>query len=403
MTGSMQRTVGAYLAGAALSLALMACGGDESPPGGETTPPEQEVCGEAEIAQCAIDQLGCMLDESDAASCVACESGHYADNTGACVPLLGTPMTHTFPDNYIGPGGEIVGQCRSWTLGNDEPIYLNAVELEQTELSHHSNWTYVPDDLYDGPDGIWTCSDRDYNQLTAALAGGVIYAQSTQAKREVQKFPDGVVVVIPPRSKIISDIHILNTTPDENTGNATITLYGIEQTEVHTMLTPFHVTYDGLALPPQSPSRFSGECELDPQYEALTGAALDMELYYILPHTHALGRRMFVEAIGGPDGDISLVDVRGFNGEARGKQYDPPLDLTGSTGMRFGCEFENPTTETVYWGFDDQEMCEALGFARTPIAFESRIGESESHGVVDGMPDFGGTCSTLAFPWDPEN
>ena len=86
------------------------------------------------------------------------------------------------------------------------------MELEQSEASHHSNWTFVPDDQFTGPDGSWKCKDRGYSQLTAALQGGVLYAQSTQATREVQKFPDGVVVRIPPRSRIISDVHVLNTT-----------------------------------------------------------------------------------------------------------------------------------------------------------------------------------------------
>ena len=109
---------------------------------------------------------------------------------------------------------------------------------------------------------------------------------------------------------------------------------------------------------------------------------------------------MFVEATGGAVDGVSMIDVRGFNGEARGKQFDPPLDLSGATGLRFGCEFHNPTTETVNWGFDDQEMCEALGFAKSPIAFESKIGEANPDGEEDGIQKFEGPCVTVAFPWD---
>jgi hypothetical protein len=108
---------------------------------------------------------------------------------------------------------------------------------------------------------------------------------------------------------------------------------------------------------------------------------------------------MFIERLGGPrDGD-ALIDVVGFNGEARGKYFDPPLDLSDADGLRFGCEFDNPTNEEVNWGFGDQEMCEALGFAASPIAFESRISE-----VIDGGKDgeifaFSGACSTLPISW----
>jgi len=56
----------------------------------------------------------------------------------------------------------------------------------------------VPETEFAGPDGLWDCDDRNYSQLQAAITGGVLYAQSTQARKEVQKFPDGVVVRVPP-------------------------------------------------------------------------------------------------------------------------------------------------------------------------------------------------------------
>src|SRR4030095_8477307 len=113
----------------------------------------------------------------------------------------------------------------------------------------------------------------------------------------------------------------------------------------------------------------------------------------------ALGTRMFVETYGGARDGEALVDVRGFNSEARGRAYEPPIDIAGALCMRFGCEFDNPRPETVVWGFDDKEMCEALGFAASPIAFESRIDGAQP---IDGdMPSFTGACSTLALPWEP--
>ncbi len=356
-------------------------------------------CTTEERAECRIDQMSCVLEGSKAA-CVPCASGTYAAESGSCEPIGGTPMTHDFPTVTTPGGGEVLGMCRSWTLGNSEELWVNAVELDQDERSHHSNWTFVPDDQFDGPDGVWKCSDRSYSQLSAALAGGVIYAQSTQAQHEVQKFPAGVAVRIPPFSRIIGDVHTLNTTAEEVTGHMKIGLYTIEPSAVKVKLVPFHVTYDELDIPPQSTSRFSGECELDSVFQTTGGEPFGGKLYYLLPHTHALGTRMFVEAYGGPDGDVSLIDVSGFNSEARGRNYSPPIDLSGFKGLRFGCEFNNPRNETVHWGFDDQEMCEALGFAASDLAFESRISEAKATGQEDGMFTFTGECATAAFPWD---
>jgi hypothetical protein len=176
----------------------------------------------------------------------------------------------------------------------------------------------------------------------------------------------------------------------------TIALYTLPEAEVTTSLAPFHLTYDELAIVPQATSRFSGECDLRAAYG---GGPLELDVHYLLPHTHALGTRMFIERLGGPrDGD-ALIDVVGFNGEARGKYFDPPLALSDADGLRFGCEFDNPTNEEVNWGFGDQEMCEALGFAASPIAFESRISEVIDSGKDGEIFAFSGACSTLPISW----
>lgn len=332
--------------------------------------------------------------------CVPCPAARYPEDDGSCVLIPGQKLSHDFPELTTPSGEESLGLCRSWTLSNDAELWINAVELEQTESSHHSNWTFVPDDQFTGPDGVWPCKERNYDQLTGALAGGVIYAQSTQAVREVQKFPPGVVVRIPPRSRIISDIHVLNTTPKEAKGHAKLSLYAIDLADVTVKLAPFHVTYDGLEIPPTATSRFTGECAIDEQFESIAGRSLDMKVYYVLPHTHALGSRFFLEHLGGSRDGETVIDVRGFNGEARGRRYDPPVDMTGAVGLRFGCEFDNPRSVPVGWGFDDQEMCEALGFAESPVAFESRV--SAAHpGPSDGVVQtFSAPCQSIVFPWD---
>jgi hypothetical protein len=336
----------------------------------------------------------------DQPSCVACSAGTYAGASGRCETLGGTALAHEFEVFTTQPGEEVLGLCQSWTLGNETDLWINAVELEQDQMSHHSNWTFVPDDAFDGPDGVWDCDERGYDQLSAAVMGGVIYAQSTQASREVQKFPDGAAVRVPARSRIIGDVHLLNVGQEPVTGNAKMTLYAIEEDAAVVKLAPFHMTYDGLAIPPLATSRFHGECELAEGFESLTGSPLSMKLFYGLPHTHALGTRFFLQAVGGPrDGEL-LLDVVGFNGEARGRLYEPPLDLAGITGLRFGCEFENPRDESVGWGFGDQEMCEMLGFIESPLAFESRVSEAIEDGSDGEIQVFTGPCENIMLPWE---
>jgi hypothetical protein len=378
----------------ALSLLFVQCDGESLP-----LEPAPEVCPlQQDIDECRVDQKACLVVE-EAPSCVACGTATYAGASGRCEPLEGTALKHEFDLFTTQPGEEVLGLCQSWTLENETDLWINAVELEQNQMSHHSNWTFVPDDAFEGPDGVWDCDERDYDQLSAAVLGGVIYAQSTQASREVQKFPDGAAVRIPARSRIIGDVHLLNVGQEPVTGNAKMTLYAIDEEAAKVKLAPFHMTYDGLDIPPLATSRFHGACELAEGFESATGAPLSMKLYYGLPHTHKLGTRFFLQAVGGPRDGEYLLDVVGFNGEARGKLYEPPIDLTGITGLRFGCEFENPREESVGWGFGDQEMCEMLGFIESPLAFESRISEAVEDGVDGDVQVFTSPCETIMLPW----
>jgi hypothetical protein len=380
-----------------LFLGASGCGTDEQVTG--NTPGGLDPACASVIDQCRVDQMTCAV-KSGAPSCTSCAASHYVGDDGLCHALTGDMLEHDFPELTTAGGQEILDQCRSWTLGNPTELWVNAVELEQNEASHHSNWMFAPQDRFPGPDGLWRCKDRGYDQLIAALAGGVLYAQSTQAKREVQKFPDGVAIRIPPYSTVISAVHTLNTTPAPITGHIRLRIFTMPGTDVTVKLAPFHLSYDKLAIPPRSKARFSGTCELESQYKNAGAASFNAKVYWVLPHTHALGSRFFLEVVGGPNDGTSLIDVAGFNGEARGKTFYPPVDVSGASGLRFGCEFNNPRDKEVVWGFGDQEMCECLGFAESPLGFESRISTLNGDGNEGDLQRFTGDCGTVAFPWD---
>lgn len=378
-----------------LLAAVGGCTPESSSPSDTTTTSAPDLCADLR-EECFGAQSVCVAKDG-AAACEECPPAHYATREDTCEKIEGTPLTNEFSEFTVKSGEEILGLCQSWTLNNAEEIWVNAVELTQDESSHHSNWTFVPDDKFTGEDGVWPCKDRDYSQLSAALYGGVIYAQSTQTDHEVQKFPNGAAVRIPPYSRIIGDVHLLNTTDTDITGTATLTLYSIPLSDVGIKLSPFHLTYEGLAIPPQADSRFTGRCKLDKQFG---GDGFKMDIYFILPHYHARGKSFFLDVLGGPKDGERIFEVGAYDGEAHGKNYDPPYSITDADGLSFGCDFNNPTSETIKWGFGDQEMCETLGFAASTHAFESSVGAAEPEGTAeDGTQLFTGQCNTLAFEW----
>ncbi|MSP60404.1 MAG: hypothetical protein EXR72_08690 [Myxococcales bacterium] len=347
------------------------------------------------LEHCLIDQQTCVAGPA----CAPCPEGQFAARSGRCEAIEGDKITHNFNMFTAKPGEEILGLCQSWTLGNATELWVHGVELTQDQASHHSNWLFVPSDRYPGPDGTWDCSERKYDELTAAMAGGVLYAQSTQAEREVQRFPNSGAVRIPPYSKIISDVHILNASAKPISGHARLSLYTLPRDQVKVKLTPFHLTFRTLDIAPQAITRFTAACDLEGIYQGSLNTPVDLQIYYVLPHTHKLARRFFLEVMGGPRDGEKLVELAGFDSGARGRAYDPPRSLDGADGLRFGCEFENPTDKRLHWGFGDNEMCELLGFGESKIAFESGVSQLRPGGSDGDVRLIEGPCATVSFPY----
>ena len=56
----------------------------------------------------------------------------------ASVRETGT-VTHDFGEYALEAGEEVASKCVQWTLGNDEPLYVNSVTLSNRGAYHHSN------------------------------------------------------------------------------------------------------------------------------------------------------------------------------------------------------------------------------------------------------------------------
>ncbi|MEO1267667.1 MAG: hypothetical protein AAFX99_06190 [Myxococcota bacterium] len=308
-------------------------------------------------------------------------------------------LVHSFGVYTIG-GGRERSPCVSWTLNNDAPLYVEKVTLSNNGAYHHSNWFVVPEDVYPGEDGYWRCSSRDFDEVAAALEGTVLFAQSTQSRYEEQFLGEGVVIKIPPRHKVVADVHLLNLSPQDVDTDLRMSLELIHPTDIDTIVTPFRMVYTDLNIPPQQRSRFSGVCNLSTAFASQTGSTMvDMEVFWVLPHYHNLGDHFSLEVFGGPMDGQKLFELDGFNAEANGQAYNPPVPLAGATGLKFTCGYNNPRDRRVYWGIGDQEMCVMLGFARSPVILDALVlsGNRQVGTTSDDVSLHEGNCLTLAY------
>lgn len=349
---------------------------------------------------------GCSDDnnEQNNAADTAVDTGDDVEQTDVGADTNRDPnqraaeLPHSFGEQTLAAGEEIT-PCVQWTLNNDEPIYINTVTLGTDGGFHHSNWFVVPDTLYTGEDGYFNCSDRGFSEISAAVDGTVLFAQSTQAREEVQSLPEGVVIKVPPNHKVIGSLHLLNIAPRELTTGLRMQLDIIHPDDVDTVVTPFRLSYLDLDIPAESETRFTGECNIAEKYEQSTGEPFDMKLYWVLPHYHELGNYFKLEIIGGQRDGEQLFELAGFNAEANGQEFNPPVDLSGATGLRFTCGFDNPRSESVGWGIGDQEMCVMLGFADMSAMIDASVAGG-NHVVEerDGIVYQEGSCGTLVLP-----
>lgn len=277
--------------------------------------------------------------------------------------------TYEFGPFHIAPHEEISESCVQISLNNDDYMNVNAVELTTGRGFHHSNWFYVPQSTFAGEDGTFNCDDRLFDQAVAAIFGGVIFAQSTQAPHETQQFPNGHVVRVPPRSKLVSQIHLLNPSDQPLDLRPNIKLTPIPDDDVTTRLAGISFQNQALRLPANMSSKFSVECDLGSEHQDKLKRPIDFKIHYALAHYHELGTGLTIEAIK-PTGEADVVyTTTTAVGDVMGGPISPAFDMTGYQKLRMSCDFYNPRSQVVGWGIGDQEMCVFLAFSDSTFNF----------------------------------
>ena len=278
----------------------------------------------------------------------------------ACGSPASAPQTFEFGPYPLAAGQEVTGQCVSATLHNDEPLYINAVELATGPGFHHSNWFWVPESDFAGPDGTWQCADRNYDEAIAGVTGGVLFAQSTQAVHEIQQFPDGMAIVVPAHSRILAGTHLLNATDAPESVSLALTITPIEKPA--TLLAAMSFVNESITLPPHRTSRFTMDCDLDTAHRSVLGRPVDLDIIYALGHYHALGRGITIDALAADGSTAPIFETTSRIGDALGGRIAPSFSMTGFAKLRFSCNYDNPTDLVVHWGVGTQEMCAFLSF-----------------------------------------
>jgi hypothetical protein len=284
--------------------------------------------------------------------------------------------SYEFGPFTVEPQGEDTSLCVAITLHNPAPIYVNTVELTTGPGFHHSNWFFVPEHAFPGPDGTFKCDDRSFDIAAAAVLGGVFFAQSTQNAHEVQAFPTGMVIPLPVKTKLVAQIHLLNRSDEALEIKPTIALTLLPEAQVTKRLAGISMEFHPLSLPPRKQSRFTVDCDLS---SVPVPHPLDFNVYYTLAHYHEHGTRMLLEAVKPDDTATTIYTTTSAVGDALGGPLAPAFNMTGYSRLRLTCEYYNNTDSMIWYGNGDGEMCVFLAFSDSPWLWGG--------GVLDETPD----------------
>lgn len=346
--------------------------------------------------------VGCPLDEDTPADEVDTGTPMPSESSSTGEPVDpgpdGATITHAFNGTML-DGYEELERCLSWTLDNEEALYVQAVTLANLSGFHHSNWFVVPDDVYEGSDGWWPCDTRGYEEIAAATAGTVLFAQSTQSWLETQELGAGAVIKIPPKSRIVGGIHLLNLSAERVKTDVWLTLELLHPRLVRTVVTPMRFSFLDLRIEPLGETRHTADCAVGQLLAATNPGPLpSVKVHYVLPHFHALGN-YFTFAKGS---DPPLFELDGFNADANGRVFDPPVELTDVPSLRFECGYDNWRSEAVGWGIGDQEMCVMLLLVESDWIIETAVPSSMPVYVQDDITYVTGDCGVLLAPKSPQ-
>ena len=314
------------------------------------------------------------------------------------------PQTYKFGPFTIEPSQEVTGRCVQIDLHNAQDLYINTIELTTGPGFHHSNWFFLPEHFYADQPDVFDC-DETAVTVTAAVNGGVLFAQSTQLAMQTQAFPPGVAIRIPAHSKLLAQIHLLNPSDNSLTLSPSITLTPLAEKDVTTQLAAISFENHALGLPPQKQSRFTLDCDLGPLTQQLhdsgesDSATPDWNIYYALAHYHTLGTGLTLEAVK-PDGTATQIFTTSNRvGDSLGGPIDPLFNMSGYTRLRFSCDYFNNTDNVVPWGVGTNEMCVFLAFSDSKFNWGGGVTTDVAPGDptdVDGVMTYSHACQVLA-------
>ncbi len=233
-------------------------------------------------------------------------------------------------------------------LNNQQPVYVNRVQIEMMQGSHHfigylldstaptlvKRLLFIPNKIRDLhlPDG----SDDPLVLTTMAFHD---FFTGTQTPRLDYEFPKGVALKLPAQTGLDLNTHYVNRTDKPSTGEVYMNLHTIEKSDVKHEAKIINFNNTDIDLPPNRITTVTADFR----------ASEKMNVFQLFSHSHEKTIEFRVEIAGGKrDGELIYISYDWEHPPVM--KFDPPLVINRGEIVRLKTSYNNWTDETINFG-----------------------------------------------------
>lgn len=231
------------------------------------------------------------------------------------------------PVDTVAPGVELAKEVAA-SLSNETELWIYAVEWFSPKGLHHSR--------------------LDLANPLVSSAPNPILSLAVQQNTGMYRAPDGFAIKLAAKQPLNVSYHYLNAGKSPISGEIVVRVHTLPRDAAAPMpLGYFWLMNFDLTLPPRAITAATMTCRL----------TRDVTIHDVMSHTHALGRGVRAEVLGGAHDGLVIYNSTDWE-NAPTLPLVPALTLEAGDAIRVTCNYQNTTDITVKSGPKaSEEMC----------------------------------------------
>ena len=227
-----------------------------------------------------------------------------------------------------------------------EDVFVNRVEIEMRKGSHHFIlYSFLPGTASNELPTFGEARELRYKSggLILSTLQSMQYHQffaGTQWPRLDYRLPAGVALRLPAEFGLDQNSHYVNRTDSIMTGEVYTNIHTVDESEVQHIAELFSMTNNDLVLPAKKITT------IKKTFRVNTVTSFGQ----VFSHAHEKMKEFIVAIDGGPrDGEVIYWTDDWKHPPVL--NYDPPITLSVGEGLKLIATYDNPTDQTVKFGF----------------------------------------------------